>query len=158
MRMMPRLPSLLAALFLGLALPLCGQAGELYKWTDENGKVQYTQFPPKNRPYTTMTITGVKAPAPQAPAAAAPALATEEAAKEEGGKAAKGKAKTDDQSSQFLASKKSNCDVAKKNQETLTSKSRISFKDKDGKTRLMTDQERADQLKLADEQIKTYCH
>ncbi|MBI2379546.1 MAG: DUF4124 domain-containing protein [Gammaproteobacteria bacterium] len=159
MRTRPFMLSLILG-FSGLALAsLHVEAGELYKWTDENGKIQYTQFPPKDRPYTTMNITGVKAPAaaeaPERPAASDTETPEGKAAAGENGKTKGEKAK--DQSSQFLAAKRSNCETAQKNLSTLTSKTRVSIKDKDGQPRLMTDQERADQLKLAQEQVKTYC-
>lgn len=146
--------------FSGLTLAsFQAEAGELYKWTDENGKVQYTQFPPKDRPYTTMSLTGVKAPAASE---AAERPDTADTTAPEGEEEAKPEAKTKgekakDQSSQFLAAKRSNCETAQKNLSTLTSKTRVSIKDQDGKARLMSDQERSDHLKLAQEQVKTYC-
>jgi|GEM_PF-295055 len=30
------------------ALPLLSQAGQVYKWVDENGNTQFSQFPPEN--------------------------------------------------------------------------------------------------------------
>lgn len=39
----------LNALILGLAVTLPAAAGQLYKWTDANGRVQYSDTPPADR-------------------------------------------------------------------------------------------------------------
>ncbi|MFD2453595.1 DUF4124 domain-containing protein [Ideonella paludis] len=46
-----------AMLLCGLALALCGvQAGELYKWTDAQGKVHFSDKPPKPSVATAKTV------------------------------------------------------------------------------------------------------
>ena len=150
-------------LFLGLGFSLSllqvASANELYKWTDDKGVIQYSQHPPKDRTYSTIRTTGVKTPVEQAPAAPTSAAetpsdadATATAEAKTGGKKPEGK------SGEFLESKKKNCDIAKANKETLVNKARVAVRDAKGEQRILSEQEKADQVKLVDEQIKTYCN
>lgn len=134
-----------------LLLPALGQSAELYKWTDKNGVVQYTQHPPREGEYTTITKTGTKSPN-QPPKQAAPT--TEQTPTDAEDKPAA----SGDDTSEFIAAKKKNCEIATTNRATLTSKARIGVRGADGQQRILTDEEKAKQLKLIEEQIKTYCN
>ena len=125
-----------------------------YKWVDENGVTQYTATPPPEGDFKT-----IKAPAKPAvdPAKAQSDLEerleafnkrkedTEKANKEASDLAAKD------------AEAKKNCDQAKKNLNLLKTKVRIRYKEKDGSSRYLTDDEREANMKKANDAIKSYC-
>lgn len=73
MRARRRAPALLALVAFGLAVAAAAPAQTLYKWTDAQGKVQYSDRPPKNftGEVTRIPIDAAPAPAPAKPAAPA---------------------------------------------------------------------------------------
>lgn len=125
-----------------------------YKWVDENGATHYTATPPPNGNFKTIK--------PPSKPAVDPVKAKGEFSKrieafnkrqEESNKAKKEADK--------LAAKKSedkkNCAKAKKNLNLLQTKVRVRYTDKDGSVRYLTDDERAANLKRAQEAMKSYC-
>lgn len=141
---------------LALLLPIASMAGDLYKWTDQAGVIQYTQHPPQDRPYTTIKTSGVKVPAtqPTAPASQDQPQSDTEAKAPEADLASK---KPKDQTGEFLAAKQKNCEVATANKKTLIEKNRVSVRDEKGEQRILSQSEKDAQLRLIEEQIKTYC-
>jgi len=57
----------------------------------------------------------------------------------------------------YQATRKHNCKVAQKNLLTLTNVARIRVTGSDGKERLLTDTEKADKIKLSQQQVKNFC-
>jgi hypothetical protein len=49
------------------------------------------------------------------------------------------------------------CDEAKKNLETLLSFERVQFSDNEGKTKIMTEIEKTEQVRLNEKQVDVYC-
>lgn len=119
-------------------------AADTYKWTDDNGQVQYTQIPPKDRPYETIR-TRVKDPAPPVK----PLYGNKPTENTDKGDVASAKAEAEK-----LAR---NCEVAKQNKDMLTTAAKVRFKDKDGVERHMTDDERKEKLQATELQIQSYC-
>jgi hypothetical protein len=138
----------LAATF-GAVLLIAGvaQAADSYKWTDDNGQVQYTQIPPKDRPYETIKTRSKQPEAAAAKAAATDAKKTDAA--KEGGDVAAAKSEAD----KFAR----NCDTAKKNKEALQTIPKIRVTGEDGTERFLTDEERKEKMAATELNISTYC-
>jgi len=137
--------SKLTVVLASLLLSHAALSADTYKWTDDNGQVQYTQIPPKDRPYETIKNKSKNPEAP-APKPAASSTKTEPAPK---GDVALAKAEAEK-----LAR---NCDLAKQNKEMLTTAAKIKVTDKDGNPRHLTDEERKEKLQATELQLQNYC-
>lgn len=135
---MRRIPSALAAM--AIAALFFGQARaatEVYKWTDENGVVHYTDAPPEGSAYERLNMGGAgaraEAPPPEPEAVIEvpkpPAPTTQ-----------------------------SNCQVARKNVETFAKSVSIRMdRDGDGEAEELDDVQRASELSRNQELVKLYC-
>lgn len=146
--------SIWPALLLGATL-LAAAAGSLaatmYKWTDEEGNVQYTQTPPSKGSFQKMTPPPAPTSSPAADKAEAPTTAPE--AKEEGADAT---AQEEAERKKLeAAAAKHNCEVARKNLEIYTAFRRV-MNDK-GEVVVLSDEERAAKIKEANDMIERYC-
>lgn len=131
---------------IGAALMVLGvaQASDTYKWTDDNGQVQYTQLPPKDRPYETIRV---RSKQPETTAAAPTGKKKDEA--EKSGDVAAAKAEAEKMTR--------NCELAKQNKEALLTIPKIRVTDKDGTERFLTDEERKEKMAATEVNISTYC-
>jgi hypothetical protein len=117
--------------------------GEVYKWTDENGVVHYTDSPPEGKPFTTKEVKAASAPAPAPEAGETP-----EAPAATGTPPAEA-AKTPAQR---------NCDIARKNLENLNAHENITAdRNNDGVQEPLTAEERATEIKRSESLIAVYC-
>ena len=136
---------------LGAALLMMGavHAADSYKWTDDNGQVQYTQIPPKDRPYETIKtrVKQAESEAGEGTPVAAGKKAVDPA--EAKGELAAAKAEADK-----LAR---NCETARQNKELLTTAAKIRMTDKDGNPYHLSDDERKQKLAATEQQIQNYC-
>lgn len=148
------LASLLSLLCLVGSLALTETAlAKTYKWVDENGNTQYTATPPPTGDFKTIK--------PPAKPAVDPAKAKSNLDKR---LEDFNKRKDDTNKSKKEADKKAvnnsklkaNCDQAKKNLNLLKTKVRIRSSE-NGEGNFLTDKERGDRLKIANEAIKKYC-
>jgi hypothetical protein len=146
-----------------LALPA---AAEMYKWTDEHGKVHYSDQPPPPSAKKSETI---KAPKPQV---AAPAAATPGAKPATGGpktaaeqemefrkrrlEAAEAEAKAQ-KDAQAAADKKRTCDQATAQVTSLERGGRVTKPGPNGEQNYLTDQELAGALAEARKAQATWC-
>lgn len=130
-----------------LAASATSLAATMYKWTDSEGNVQYTQSPPPRGDFQKMAPPPPPAtPAPEtaAPPAAEPTPANDAATQEEA------------ERKRLEASvAKHNCETARKNLEIYTAFRRV-MNDK-GEIVTLGDDERAAKIKEANEMIKKYC-
>lgn len=118
-----------------------------YKWTDDSGKVQFTQTPPAGRASVFVaTATGAQTSSPDAE----PEVKTPSAATTENGNL-EGKLET------LPEKDPKKCEQAKANLNNLKSKARIRLTSPDGTQRFITDEERNTQIKLAEENIAVHC-
>jgi len=138
----------LAAAVLAVLMTGTSHAADTYKWTDDNGQVQYTQLPPKDRPYETIRVRS-KEPA----AAAAQTTPTNKAAGAEN-KQAKGDVAEAKAEAEKLAR---NCEIAKQNKEMLLTAAKIRVTDAEGNPRHLTEEERKARLADTEKQIEFYC-
>jgi len=146
--------SLWSAMLLGAGLLVAsanGLAAAMYKWTDSEGNVQYTQDPPPQGGFQTM------APPPPAPAAAEPeAEAPKASTGQPAGATDKAAAKEEAERKELAATiARKNCETARKNLEIYTTFRRVM--NEQGEIVTMGDDERAAKLKEANDMIKKFC-
>lgn len=134
----------LAAVVLAVLVAGTIHAADTYKWTDDNGQVQYTQLPPKDRPYETIRV---RSKQPETAAAAPIGKKKEDA--EKGGDVAAAKAEAEKMAR--------NCELAKQNKDALLTIPKIRVTDKDGTERFLTDEERKEKMAATEVNIATYC-
>lgn len=128
---------------LGMLLVSPLQAG-LYKWTDEQGNVHYSQKPPRDVQYEKMKVD--KAPPPSSTAS--------EASSSEGEVAPGSKALADEEArNKEIRSK--NCAAAKQNLRAYSVYRRV--KDETGKIRLVPQEEREEKIKQAKKAVAEFC-
>ncbi len=117
-------------------------AGEVYKWTDEDGVVHYTDSPPEGKPFTTKEV---KTPVVPAPAPAPEAATSTKATGTPPAEATKTPAQR-------------NCDIARKNLENLNAHENITAdRNNDGVQEPLTAEERATEIKRSESLIAVYC-
>jgi hypothetical protein len=134
-----------------VALPLAA-AERTYKWVDEKGQVHYGGTPPP----------GIKAEqiaGPPPPPTGAKSDGGSSAAKQFESPTQKSSSPSDTNNAKSSTAEmdRANCELAKKNLDILKTQPRISLTDPDGKMRAMPEEERAEQIKKAEEGVKNFC-
>lgn len=159
---------LLMSLCIMLLLPMQGQAAEVYKWKDADGKIRYSDTPPAGKtPYD--LLSGKKAAAVRAQEAAegasapvAPAKVVKSAADKEID-ARKRKAEADNtqkKSQEKLDQQKlreQNCANAKSNLQKYKVGGRIVKTDEKGERQFLDDNEIAAELEKANQDVEQWC-
>lgn len=148
-------PSKSVAVFAGLAaLLLAGAAGaEMYKWTDADGNVHYTQTPPPDREADTI--------APPPPPAVAPEEARAKAENNRKALRTPEEVEADQKQAQEEAIKrneetyKQNCQIARDNLQVYQSARRI--REPDGTIVRITEEIRQQKIQEAEQAIEKYC-
>ncbi len=132
-------------LLFGLALVGASQvqAGQVFKWVDEQGRVQFSQTPPPTAP-DPQAIQAIDLPKNTTPATGAPAAPSEDAES------------TADPIARWEQSIKENCDIARENLQRLQSDEPLGVGEGDA-IRVMTPTERAAKLKEAQRAVNVYC-
>jgi len=147
--------TLLSLLFIIGSFTLTGTAlAKTYKWVDENGVTQYTATPPPNGDFK--TIKPPSKPAVDPVKAQGEFDKRLEAFNKRQEKTQKAKKEADEQAAKKADAEKK-CAQAKKNLNLFQVKVRVRFAEKDGSARYLTDDERAANIKRAQEAIKSYC-
>lgn len=128
---------LMTALLALWALPQAANA-EVYKWVDENGKVQFGDQPPTG----SKTVKIKAPPAPPPSAAPAPVAAAAKKPAPSAKEQAADKAKADnDKANKEIAAK--NCELAKKNLAGINEADYVNVKDKHGQESAISGQAKA---------------
>ncbi len=151
-------PSILLGALLMLTWSSAGFCADVFKWTDENGVVQYSDKAPqdKNTRATKLSIRNSTSHGGSS-SLGYDALkqklnkletAQKQSAEEE---AATQKTKAD------LAEKNKNCESAKKMLNTLQEKARVRIKDQNGEYRMLTEEEKAAEETKIKEKIREFC-
>ncbi|TQV71208.1 DUF4124 domain-containing protein [Exilibacterium tricleocarpae] len=153
---MARLTTIIINLALTVMLAGLGiataSAGEVYRWVDDDGGINYTAHPPKNRPSekvmkfkkrgkTASTPAGDSASAtapaqPRQPAAGDPLTARAEPTKNRDPE---------------------RCNIARKNLETLRQNARVRIKEAEGEFRYLTPEEHSERIKESQQAIDESC-
>ena len=130
----------LALTLLALIAAAPAFAGEVYKWTDDKGHVQYTDAPPEGREFIKMK-TGTQRPptAVVEPAASTPTAVESEPVAVQG-------------------SAQANCAAARKNVENSEKVPEVSMdRDGDGKPETLTAEQRTAELQRNKGLVEIYC-
>ncbi|WP_426415883.1 DUF4124 domain-containing protein [Aestuariirhabdus sp. LZHN29] len=142
-------------IFSALLTMSSAHAATYYKWVDDNGLTHYSATPPEGRPSVQIERGSSRSPSgitPSIPSANEP---NEAAARTEDKLEAEG-------FEQNLAAaeetRKKNCDTARENKVQLTLKNRIKLLQDDGTYRVLSDEEKQQKVRQADEAIDTYCN
>jgi hypothetical protein len=127
-----------------LAVAASGQAAGLYKWTDSEGNVHYTQSPPPQGEFKQLTVPKTP-PAPPPQAESAPAAPPQDKGAELEAERKKLEANI----------AKHNCEAARKNLEIYTITRRVL--NEQGEVEVLDDDVRAAKIKEANDMIQQYC-
>ena len=111
----------------------------MYKWTDEQGEIHYSERAPKGVEYTKIAT-----------------YVNENSITKDTAKVPDAKVKTDI-SSGYNNWKDENCTIATQNLDMLKNTARIGVDDGDGGKRLMTDEEKQEKINKMVEQQNKYC-
>lgn len=136
---------------LSLLISTTAQAG-MYKWTDEQGNVHYSQQPPRDKQYEKMKVD--KAPR----SANTPSESTSATGSGNGGTSSgqNPESKTvEDEISKNAAVRSQNCEAAKKNLQVYQIYRRV--KGEDGKIRVVSEKEREEQIQRSKDAIREFC-
>ena len=132
---------------IALLTPFVAEAiNDMYQWVDDKGITHYTQTPPLNRPYKVIKgkETSRSSYRSTAQTQRRPTVSSQKTAP---------KSEVD----RYKAARNKNCEVAKRNLNTLKNVARIRITGDDGEERLLTDKEKAEKIKLSQEQVKNFC-
>lgn len=138
------------ALLLALAMTTPAQA-EIYKWTDKQGGVHYSETPPAGIKYETLNPRF--APAQAAPAAQPQAAPDNEQQKQEKQRAEQERAYKEEQA----RIRQQNCEAAQKRLANLQSAPRIVITNPDGTVQRLNDEERQARIDEVQAQVSQNC-
>lgn len=126
----------------------------MYKWVDENGVTQYSQFPPPSREYQTV----VPPPPPaEDPEGAQKRLEELMKRQDESYKARTEAAEKQKQATAEAERRKQNCSTARANLEKLTTGGNRRLIGPDGVAYYPTEEERQQRIAEARKQIEEFC-
>ena len=128
-------------------LSTTAQAAGMYKWTDEQGNVHYSQQRPQGKQYEKMKVD--KAPRSSG-TTTTPSYSSQPSATDDLGSRA-----VTDEVAKNLDIRKKNCEAAKNNLKTFQVYRRV--KGEDGKIRVVSPEERKKGMETAKEQIREFC-
>lgn len=143
-------PVILFSLLISSLFTASSTIAATYKWTDEKGNVHYTQHPPADGSYERMKVDKSRPTygEPETPPPTGqPSTATT--------KSSSNGAVVKDELAKNAEIRTKNCESAKKNLEILTVYKR--YKDKDGNVVRMDDNERAQKIEEAKQNISEFC-
>ena len=127
-----------------LVLPV---EAEVYKWTDEQGNVHYSQQRPQGKQYEKMKVD--KAPRSSG-TTTTPSYGSQPSATDDPGSKA-----IADEVAKNQEIRKKNCEAAKKNLKVFQIYRRV--KGEDGKIRVVSEKERDEQIQRSKEAIREFC-
>lgn len=130
----------LFALLAGFAVDVAAEK-YMYKWKAEDGEIHYTERPPKGVEFTRIRVADDKGKP-----AAKPATNQSNTASAQ-----------DKADEKYEGWRKENCKIATQNLDVLQNAGRIAQDDGQGGTRLMTDEEKAANVKKMQAQKDKYC-
>jgi hypothetical protein len=127
----------------------------MYKWTDDQGEVHYTQFPPQGRPVE--ILHGVRPPE-QSPDSAGNDLQKQLDTMKQQDEQQQQETKAVDQRAEIQKIRKKNCEAAHQNLINLNRGGNVRYMGADGKVMRLTEEERQKRLDEANKQIKENCN
>ena len=152
--MLRHLPVVWTLLVFATASP-AADTQDIYKWTDDQGEVQYTQFPPPGRPAE--ILHGVRPP-DQSPDTAGNDLQKQLETVEQQNQEQLQGAKDEKQWAQIQKIRRDNCKTARQNLVNLNRGGNVRYMGADGKVMRLTEEERQKRIDEANQQIKENCN
>ncbi|UXD86661.1 DUF4124 domain-containing protein [Thalassolituus hydrocarboniclasticus] len=126
------------------------QADKMYRWVDENGQTHFSNLPPADKAKNAEEYkVRVSKPADKVDGYQISTDKVKETTTE---------ASESSEPKVSKAEAEAACAKARKHKETVSTNYSTRFKQEDGEYRPLTDDQRAKQIKLADEQIAKYCN
>lgn len=138
--MKTRFKTLFAIAFVVVGANLIAAEKVTYKWIDDNGEIHYTERAPKDREYTKIRT-----------------YVDENNANSNRAPVLDEKDKTAKKNDSYGTWRDENCTIANQNLDILVNAGRISTADGDGGKRLMTDEEKSEQIAQMEKQRDKYC-
>jgi hypothetical protein len=139
---------------LALTLATTSANAAMYKWTDQNGNVQYGQFPPTGVETKRISASGttheVKPPDSKSPQQRLQEL--EEQKKQQGEQEAEAAA-----TQQLAAQRRNNCELARKNLAVLQEDGHHRVRLPDGTVTYLTGEQKQQRIDQANRQVKENC-
>jgi len=117
----------------------------VYRWVDENNVVHFSQHQPEHDNYTEVTMVE----AMRSKSTLTNPASTQQASTEDESQVTKPFEESDINNERCIA--------AKQNIETLNSFKVIQYTNAQGETKILTDQQKKDQLALSNKQVEIYC-
>jgi hypothetical protein len=151
--MLRRLPVVCALLVFATASP-AADTQDIYKWTNDRGEVQYTQFPPPGRPVE--ILHGVRPP-DQSPETAGNDLQKQLEAVEQQNDKQQQETRDADQRAEIQKIRKKNCETAHKNLMNLNRGGNVRYMGPNGEAIRLTEEERQKRIDETNQQIKENC-
>ncbi|MFD2168109.1 DUF4124 domain-containing protein [Thalassotalea euphylliae] len=142
--------TLLTLSLLSFSAPLLAQSSTIYRWVDENNIVHFSHEHPDDKDYAVVDVQVSYAPIEPEEASEAEKFFAERQAQQE----------VADKASQIeknAALIKQNCEAAKINLKILSGFERILYTDPDGNKRLLSNDEKQEQLALSKKHAEVYC-
>jgi len=152
--MLRHLPVIWILLVFATASP-AADTQDIYKWTDDQGEVQYTQFPPPGRPAE--ILHGVRPP-DESPESDGNDLQKQLEAVEQQNQEQLQGAKDEKQWAQIQKIRRDNCKTANQNLVNLQRGGNVRYMGADGKVMRLTEEERQKRIDEANKQIKENCN
>ena len=152
--MLRHLPVIWTLLVFATASP-AADTQDIYKWTDDQGEVQYTQFPPPGRPAE--ILHGVRPP-DESPESDGNDLQKQLEAVEQQNQEQLQGAKDEKQWAQIQKIRRDNCKTARQNLVNLQRGGNVRYMGADGKVMRLTEEERQKRIDEANQQIKENCN
>lgn len=153
--MLSRLPLIWVLLLVATASP-AADSQNMYKWTDDQGEVHYTQFPPPpGRPVE--ILHGVRPP-DQAPETNGNELQQQLDTVEQQNEKQQQETKDADQRAEIQKIRKKNCEAAHQNLINLNRGGNVRYLGPKGEVMRLTEEERQKRIDEANKQIKDNCN
>jgi hypothetical protein len=151
--MLRRLPVICALLVFAASSPAADRQN-MYKWTDDQGEVHYTQFPPPGRKTEKMQP---PPPPAESPDASENDLQKQLDTMEQQKDKQLQEIKDADQRAEIQKIRKKNCETAHRNMINLERGGNVRYMGPDGKVIRLTEEDRQKRIDEANAQIKENC-
>jgi hypothetical protein len=152
--MLRHLPVIWTLLVFATASP-AADTQDIYKWTNDQGEVQYTQFPPPGRPAE--ILHGVRPP-DESPETAGNDLQKQLETVEQQNDKQQQETRDADQRAEIQKIRKKNCEAAHQNVINLNRGGNVRYMGADGKVMRLSEEERQKRIDEANKQIKENCN
>lgn len=139
---------------MGLSLSTQAWAGKFYKWVDEQGTTHYSAQPPREKPSQQIDINVNRSSDANADGETSKAAPAQQPAPDQQMSDSERIAEIERRSREAVAK---NCEIMRKNLETLSQHARVRSVGEDGEVRMLGEDERQARIKKAQDYISANC-